>query len=202
MIAFLVLSGCAVQTRYSLEIDVLSFVPEDEHAREWTADSDEDDGYRAIFLPYSEELFRESEPIGTELQKGLEVDVPVPDDPGVEDLTVSFQIDAEVFNRSGAGSIKSVEFRLLAAPHSVENVYAHGTVMSTFDTTDIRPGESRRLAGTKTLRHGDPGFDLLATGKVRLGLDGLFFSDPDVTMEYLLSILRVRISIRPFSMLP
>jgi len=92
---------------------------------------------------------------------------------------------------------------LITGQHtSVENVYAHGTVMLSFDTTDILPGESRKLVGTKTLRRGDPGFDLLATGRVQLGLEGLFFSDPDVTMEYFLNILRVKISIRPFSMLP
>lgn len=200
--AVLMLSGCAVQTRYSLEIDVLSFFPREEHARRWTADADGNDGYRAIFLPYSEELFRRSEPVGAELRQGFEVDVPVPDDPGVEDLTLSFQIDAQVFNRSDSGEIRTAEFRLLAAPRSVEDVYADGTVLLDFDTVDILPGDSRRLAGTKTLRRGDPGFDVLSSGRLRLGMDGIFLLDAGVTMEYRLDILRFRISVRPFSMLP
>lgn len=201
--AFLLFPGCKVRTRYSLEVDVLSFVPEDDRAREWTADDDENvERYRVIFLPYSEQLFRESEPIAAEFQKGLEVDLPVVEDPGVEDLTLSFQIDAEVFNRSESDDFKEAAFRLLAAPHSVENVYADGTVMLSFDATDIPAGESRTLAGTKTLRRGDPGFEIIAAGKARLGLDGVFWSDPGVTMEYVLNLLRVRISVRPFSLLP
>ncbi len=201
--AVLLLPGCKVQTRYSLEVDVLSYIPEDERAREWTADDDENgERYRVIFLPYSEQLFRESEPIAAEFQKGLEVDLPVVEDPGVDDLTLSFQIDADVFNRSESDDFKEAAFRLLAAPHSVENVYADGTLMLTFDATDIPAGESRTLAGTRTIRRGDPGFEILAAGKARLGLEGLFRSDPGVTMEYVLNVLRVKISIRPFSMLP
>lgn len=203
VIAVLLLTGCSAGTRYSLEIDIVSFIPEEERSREWIADDGgSTERYRVIFLPYSEELFRESEPIGVELQKGFELDVPVPDDPGVEDIVLSLHVDAEVFNRSSSGVFREAAFHLRAAPAAVENVYTDGTVMLSFDALDISPGESVHLRDTRTVRRGDPGFDILSTGRARIGLEGLFWSDADVSMEYRLNEMRIRVSVRPFSLIP
>ena len=198
--AIMLLSACKATTWYSLEVDVLSYIPEGEHRKSWVTDDAVPD--RTIFLPYLDSPVNDGIALEGGYSEGIVLELPVPDDPGTQDLTLMFEIDADVLKGTTGGSFERARFRLFLAPIEAKNVYDDNHMVLSLDVEDIPDGGSTNVTGTRTIRRGDPGFEILRTGRFRLGADGHFVSDADVDLGYELNTMQVKISLRPFSFLP
>jgi hypothetical protein len=200
--ALVLLTACAGKTRYVIDLDILSFIPKSEHTRDWTLESGASD--HLLLLPYYGEVVDDVSTVDAELREGTELEFPVPDSPAKGDITLTFAADVDVSNGSGSTNIETAEIRLFAAKANVDDVYTNGNKVLSFSLSGLGPNQSRNLSGKRTIEQGDPGYDLLTSGKVRLGAEGYFeaATGTNIAAGYSLNKLRVTVSVRPFSLLP
>ncbi|MEX2445036.1 MAG: hypothetical protein WD492_15650 [Alkalispirochaeta sp.] len=201
LVYVVVLSGCSARTRFAVDLDLLSFIPQDEHSRTEKVPAG-DGGSYLLLLPYYDQLITDLDTIETELTRGYLLEFPVPETQTEGDLALTFTLDVSLENVGDTGSFDRVEFALFAAPVSAANVYTEGRKVLDFAVTNLEAGTLEERAGTKTLRPGDPGFQLLTTGAVRLGARAYFQGQGQPRIEYVMRELRAGLSVRPFSLFP
>lgn len=195
---FLILASCSAHTTYSVVLDILSYIPDEERTQAWTAlDATPD---RAILLPYLEPVFEDISTVDAEIRRGIELTYPAPDSPEAGDLIVRFRVDADVFN-DGGGEISSTEIHLYVADPDAENVFLTEYRALTVDTPSIASGETTNLYGDRTIGVGDPGFERIRTGNIRVGVEAVVTMDTGTTIRYTLNELRLSVHVRALSLL-
>ncbi len=201
-------AGCSGRTNYSLDIDVLSFIPGKNPSYELQIKASED--YYLYLLPYLEDPVDDPSTVEVEYSRGLELDYPVPSHPKEGDLSLSFFVDTRIENRGDVegttGHLETMSISLYIGKEGVEDVYAEGTRALHFETPELTPGEGTTLEGKKVLKPGDPGFKILEKGAAQVGVRAYFqadsAADTTTTAYYELTTLRIKLSTRPFSYLP
>jgi hypothetical protein len=185
----------------AVDLDILSFIPPEEHLQELNTPA-VDGEYFLLLLPYYDELLSTLDTVEAEFTGGFEAEYPVPETRVEGDITLSFTVVVELSNIGESGHFEEVSFGLFAAPLSAENVYTDGQEVLSLSIQDLTPGSSTTIQGTRTVSIGDPGFELLTTGAVRLGARGYFRAQGPADVRLNMRELRSRISVRPFSLIP
>ena len=199
-------AGCSGRTNYSLDIDVLSFIPGKNPSYELVIPPSND--YYLYLLPYLEDPVDDPSNVEVKYSSGVELDYPVPSHPDKGDLSLTFFVDTRIENRGDVegttGDLGTMSISLYIGKEGVENVYAEGTRAFHFETPALTPGDGTTLEGRKKLKPGDPGFKILEKGAAQVGVRAYFQADPsdDTSAYYELTTLRIKISTRPFSYLP
>lgn len=196
----LLLAACSGRTRYAVEYRALSNIPQEYISRavEVPADTDQ----YLYLLPFAA-IADSSSSIDLVLQRGTELQFPVPDVPEGGDLELSLELGLQVENLSGT-DLPNVIATLYIAGAESSNIYTEGSAVFSFSTGAIRPGETRRIDADQTLTEGDPAWELLTTGDIRCGVEVRFVANAGSALQvnYTLDRLRLRISLYPFAYLP
>lgn len=193
--------GCSAKTQVAADIGILSFIPPDAHTQKLEMPA-VDGEYFLLLLPYYDQLVSAMNTVEAEFTRGFKLEYPVPKTRVKGDIVLSFTVDATFWNTGESGQFDEVTLALFAAPLSTDNVYTEGQRVLSFSIEDLEPGTDATLQGTKTIRPGDPGFELLTTGALRLGARSYFRAQGPAQIQFQMYELRARISIRPFSLLP
>ncbi|WP_448567061.1 hypothetical protein [Thermus sp.] len=170
----LALAACSGHTVHRLEVDLLSFLPQD--SRQGTLNLTQ----ASVQVP--------------EDPAGQEVGVP-----GVEALVdARFRVQAELENTGATSASLSLEVRL--GPKEDTNLYdGNGDIRVSAQTITLNPGEKGTLSLDLTLKEGDPGYDLVKSGAFRVGAQ-LSLSGEQVA--YQITQAEVVLRFRLFNLIP
>jgi len=170
----LALAACSGHTVHRLEVDLLSFLPQD--SSQGTLDLTQ----ASVQVP--------------EDPAGQEVIIP-----GVEALEeVRISVEAELENTGTSSANLSLEVRL--GPKEDTNLYDdNGDIQVSAKTITLDPGQQGTLSLDLTLKAGDPGYDLVKSGAFRVGAR-LSFSGEQVA--YQLTQAEVVLRLKLFNLIP
>lgn len=196
----LLLGACSGRTWYAVDIDVLSYLPSEERSRELAFELPEE--FYLYLLPYLDDLVTDPGLVEAVYANGVEVELDTPEAPDDGDIVLEFTVDTEIENVGSSGMVEVVRFGLFMAPLETEDIYFDEHRVVAFEVTDLQPGEFVRLGGTKRVEPGDPGYSLLATGSFRLGARAYFRGAAASGIAYSMEEIGVKMSLRPFSLLP
>jgi hypothetical protein len=170
----LALAACSGHTVHRLEVDLLTFLPQD--SRQGTLDL----AQASVQVP--------EDPAGQEVVI-----------PGVEALVdARFAVQAELENTGTTPVTLSLEVRL--GPKEDTNLYdGNGDIQVSAQTISLDPSEKGTLSLDLTLKEGDPGYDLVKSGAFRVGAR-LSLSGEQVA--YQLTQAEVVLRLRLFNLIP
>jgi hypothetical protein len=170
----LALAACSGHTVHRLEVDLLSFLPQD--SRQGTLDLTQTE----IQIP--------QDPAGQEVAV-----------PGVDALVdARFLVQAELENTGTLPASLSLEVRL--APQGDADLYdGNGDIQVGSATLSLNPGQKGPLGLDLTLKAGDPGYDLVKSGNFRVGAQ-MSLSGEQVT--YQLTQAEVVLRLKLFNLIP
>ena len=201
LLILVLLTACSGRTRYSLEYRALSSIPEEYRSREVDLPIGSD---RYLYLLPFAAIADSSSSIDVVLQRGTELQYPVPDVPEGGDLELSLELDLQVDNLSGTADLPNATATLYIAEADSSNIYTEGSPVLSFTAEEIEAAQTGRLSGTKQLSEGDPAWELLNSGDIRCGVEVKFTANAGnaLQLKYILDTLRLRISLYPFAYLP
>ncbi len=137
------------------------------------------------------------------LQRGTELQYPVPEVPEGGDLLLTLNLNMDIENLS-SNILPDVTATLFIAEADSSNIYTEGTAAFSFSTGAINPGATEQIAAEETLSEGDPAWDLLTSGDIRCGVQVKFTANANnaLQLRYTLDTLRLQVSLYPFAYLP
>lgn len=203
LVSLVLLGACSGRTQYTIEYRALSNIPQEFVSRIVTLPVDSNQ--YLYLMPYAA-VGDSSSSMDVVLQRGTELQYPVPDVPEGGNLKLSLEIGMDIHNLSTTTDLPEVSAQLYIAPPDSTNVYTEGIQVFTepFSTGSILAGQTGRLSGTKYVAEGDPAWDILTNGDIRCGVKVTFTASASNTLDlsYILDTLQLRISTYPFGYLP
>lgn len=201
LLILVLLTACSGRTRYSLEYRALSSIPEEYRNREVDLPGGND---RYLYLLPFAAIADSSSSIDIVLQRGTELQYPVPDVPEGGDLQLSLELGLKVDNLSETADLPNATATLYIAGAESSNIYTEGTPVFSFSTGTVGPGETGRIDVDQTLSEGDSAWELLTGGDIRCGVEVKFTANAGnaLQLRYTFDTLQLRISLYPFAYLP
>ncbi len=200
-LSLVLLVACSGRTRYTVEYRALSNIPQEYISREVNVPVNTD---QYLYLMPFAAIAGSSSSIDIVLQRGTELQYPVPDVPEGGDLELSLDLGMDVENLSSTAALPDVTATLYIAEAESSNIYTEGTAVTSFSTGSVGPGATGRIDGGQTLTEGDPAWELLTSGDIRCGVEVKFTANTGSALQvgYTLERLGLRVSLYPFAYLP
>ncbi len=146
-----VLAGCSMQTRYTLSVDVLSFLGDE-------VEGNVPSGAFEVYLPDDDGDLATPDLDGTLVEGGL----------GADRLEAArLELTATITN-TGATPLDLSAEAYVGDKDTTDLYHGGGTLLGSA-SLNLDPGESGALTLVVELKPGDPGFDLVAAGSFRVG---------------------------------
>jgi hypothetical protein len=134
------------------------------------------------------------------------VEYPVPSVPESETGELSLTIRAvfEIEHSSGSGPIDG-SAAVFIADTEAKNVYAEGQkIAESTISSPLEQGKADKINIEAQIANGDPGYDLIADGSFRCGVELILVGSAGANTEvsYEVEELFLRLDTRPFSFIP
>ncbi len=154
------LAGCSMQTRYTLSVDVLSFLGD-------VVEGNVPSGAFEVYLPDDDDGdLTTPDPDGTLVEAGL----------GADRLeAIRLELTATITNTGATPLDLSAE--VYVGDAGINDLYGGGGTPIGSASLNLAAGESGALTLLVELKPGDPGFDLVAAGSFRVGTKLQGFGD-------------------------
>ena len=195
------LAACSGRTRYTVEYRALSNILPEYINREVEVPAGTD---RYLYLMPFAAVADSSSLIDIVLQRGTELQYPVPEVPEGGDLELSLELGLQVENLSGTADLPNATATLYIAGADSSNIYTEGSAVFSFSTGTVSPSATGHIDAEQTLSEGDPAWELLTSGDIRCGVEVRFSANAGSALQvgYTLERLQLRVSLYPFAYLP
>lgn len=158
--------SCAVDTRYVLAVDLLSFVESPD--RGGTIPVPQAPGSASLYLFPGVQLDLVDAGPDSVRRTGELISTHLPNPPGAYDLSVHFEAEVDLTNR-GAGVLPSLSSDIYLAGETSANVYTDGILVSTSAIPNLAPGEVGTFDLSFSIQDGDPAYTILEARGFRIG---------------------------------
>jgi hypothetical protein len=196
------LLACSGHTRYTADIDVVSFLPENQ--QEVTATVPEVVGLTVYILPEVQFDTSGSGPNGT-MRRGIEVSTPSPADPP-DEVKLTLELSATIVgeNLHDSADLPGTTIDVFIAAPSATNVYAQGTGIYSQSSSPLSAGTRQKIEIAIELQSGDPDYELIQSGVFRIGIRHRINPAAATSVDILYTVqeLSITISGYPFGFIP
>ena len=168
VLALALFTTCSGETRYSVELDVHSFMGEDE--TELIAPVPDLIGLTIYLLPTIYLDFSGTGPDQAS-RGGIRVAAPSPaDPPDAVELALSVRFVVEELNLAAGQTIPGTAIDVFIAGAQSGDIYAEGSSVFRIDQPALGPGQGRQIEVALELVQGEEHYELLQSGTFRIGI--------------------------------
>ncbi|TFH05075.1 MAG: hypothetical protein E4H09_02605 [Spirochaetales bacterium] len=194
--AVLLLSACSPATRFTLDVDLGSYLQDDQRTLKF--DVPTSSGVSVYVLPGVQVDDLAAGP-DDDMRLGTRVEIPAA---GSElELRATVNAVMRVSNLNTTGSFAPVQVTLILAPDASENIYSDGIVLGTATIPTLAPLVSVDLTADVVIAEGDAAHSILLSGAARLGILATLDPAPtdSISTELEIKEVKIAISFRPYA---